>query len=245
MNPYENLQPANNVGNAFMQSFQQGQANRRESETQNALTQYALDPNNPEAMQGLAKYNPQMAIGLQERKRQEAMRGLESHRENIIAGAKIFRQIGVKDQASYDMARQMAQQVGIDLSEVPPQYDPQYVDGVVKIADALAPEKQQGTAMQQNYEFLQRQDPNLANSYLRNQAEGAPLIASNGDGTFTIIPRNMAQGQQGGPQGGPQPGMVEDGYRFKGGNPADPNAWEPAQGGPTPQASGGFPPSGY
>lgn len=31
------------------------------------------------------------------------------------------------------------------------------------------------------------------------------------------------------PQSGPQPGAVEEGYRFRGGNPADPNSWERIQ----------------
>ncbi len=36
----------------------------------------------------------------------------------------------------------------------------------------------------------------------------------------------MQQPQSG---SGPQPGMIEDGYRFKGGNPGDPSSWEPVQ----------------
>lgn len=41
----------------------------------------------------------------------------------------------------------------------------------------------------------------------------------------------------------PSPGEVRKGYRFKGGNVNDPNAWEPVSGGATPSASGTFQPS--
>lgn len=42
-----------------------------------------------------------------------------------------------------------------------------------------------------------------------------------------IKARLAAQGAQ--PTATPQPGDVDGGYRFKGGNPADQNSWEPAQ----------------
>jgi hypothetical protein len=48
-----------------------------------------------------------------------------------------------------------------------------------------------------------------------NAASAIPIIAPAGGGSAA-----QALG------GGPQPGAVQDGYRFRGGNPADPNAWE-------------------
>jgi hypothetical protein len=53
-------------------------------------------------------------------------------------------------------------------------------------------------------------------------------------GAKSLIPRTV-----GGAAAPPTPGTVKNGYRFKGGNPADPASWE-AVGGPTPPASGTF-----
>jgi hypothetical protein len=205
------------------------------------------NPNDPNAAQAVGQHDPRLGLQVQQRQQQSLQQRLEADRENIIKGGQIFRQLGVKDEASYQQARQMAAQIGMDVSQVPPNYDERYVQGVVSLADTFAPPKQEA---QPNiarevdyYRSIGRDD--LAQQLLTRHAEGGPIVAANGDGTFQIIPRNVAQqGQpQGQPQGGPQPGHVEDGYRFKGGNPADPNAWEP-MGGQTPQASGTFPAQG-
>ena len=37
----------------------------------------------------------------------------------------------------------------------------------------------------------------------------------------------VAPSEGGLPEGSPKPGDIEDGYRFKGGDPADRNSWEP------------------
>jgi len=89
-----------------------------------------------------------------------------------------------------------------------------------------------------DYEYIKSHlGPEAADSYLRNIAAGPPMAVDNGDGTKTIYPRGAFGGAPA--AGGPAPGMIKNGYRFKGGNPKDQNAWEPI-GGATPSASGGF-----
>lgn len=58
-----------------------------------------------------------------------------------------------------------------------------------------------------------------------------------GGGQWVAVPTNMGGGgpaSTGMPSaGGPAIGTVEDGYRFKGGNPADQSSWEPVGGAPS------------
>lgn len=195
-----------NAGQSFASAFQAGQEQNR----QRALEQRQMQ-----------QQDQARAFQMQRMQSDDAMKALDAHRENILKGAQLIRQFQPKDDAGWQQLLMVAQQAGIDTSEVPPHYDPQYIEGVVHLADTFAPEKTQGTALQQNYDFLSGKDPKLADSYLHNQAEGPPLIASNGDGTFTIIPRNVAGGGASPPP--PPPGFQLD------------------DGGPTPPASGNFP----
>ncbi|MGL5736629.1 MAG: D-Ala-D-Ala carboxypeptidase family metallohydrolase [Beijerinckiaceae bacterium] len=76
------------------------------------------------------------------------------------------------------------------------------------------------------------------------EARSGPITVSlPGDRIYSGPRSGLADALRGGGVGGMQPGHVEDGYRFKGGNPGDPSAWEPVSGGPTQPASGTFRPA--
>lgn len=58
-----------------------------------------------------------------------------------------------------------------------------------------------------------------------------PIVDPQTGSVRWVTPPAQGMPQQAAPQGGPQPGAVVNGFRFKGGNPNDQNAWEPVGGG--------------
>jgi len=82
---------------------------------------------------------------------------------------------GVRDQASYDQARQMASQAGIDVSQLPPQYDPAFVQQATQKALTAAQQieqmwKQRGYDLeQQKFAYQQGNDAANRGVQLRGQ----------------------------------------------------------------------------
>ncbi len=148
--------------NAFGRGLQQGQGfvdgitnNIRRNQQQGAFSQYAMNPNDPNAINALARVDPEMALKARAQQAQTAQRQQEFTaeqqkiaRENIIRGAQIVRQIQPKDQASWTQARATAQRLGIDVTQVPQEFDPQYVQGLIAAADAFEPQKAEASPYQ-------------------------------------------------------------------------------------------------
>lgn len=119
---------------------------------------------------------------------------------------------GVRDEATYQQARQVAMQNGLDVSGIPPSYDPNWVQQT----------RMQAMSIQQQLQEQRDRWIPIGERGLLNVSDPAAVAA---------YQRGQGAPQQ--PTQGPQPGTVEDGYRFKGGNPADPSSWEPVGGAPS------------
>jgi hypothetical protein len=219
------LQQGPNAGEAFANSFQQGQEQNRQNTARNAMAALVQDPNNQRALQALAQVDPQSAQQFQQQKLEMARQQMGQHYDNVLKGAQLIRQMQPKDDASWQAVLQTAHQAGIDISEVPPHYDPQYVQSVVQLADAFKPQQEndiQNIPYQAGGGVLQ---------YDKRTHQVHQLVVPNDGSQMAGAPVSQ----------GPQPGHVEDGYRFKGGNPADPNSWEHVGGSMGAAPSSGFP----
>lgn len=222
MADYNALFQAPNAGQAFSQAFQQGQQQRQQGMAKSAMAALVQDPTNQRALQALASVDPAAAQEFKQQQLEQAKVQLAQHQDSILKGAQIIRQVNPKDEAGWQQALSIAHQAGIDISQVPQHYDPNYANGLVSLADAFKPQAEQEKLIPyQAGGGVLRYDP-------RTQQ------------TQQLVLPNDGSQPAGAPAGAPQPGHVEDGYRFKGGNPADPNAWEKV-GGQTATPSATFP----
>jgi hypothetical protein len=212
----------------FANAFREGRQQRDQNIAKAAYAALVRDPNNQKAFEALAQVNPQVAQQFREQQQSQAMQAVEQHRDAIKVGATIIRQMKPTAE-TWPQARSALRQYGIDPDAlgVPQDFQPEYLNQIVSLADALNPQARE----------------NRSRIITPQPGGGAFELGEDGNLRELIRPNDGSQPMGAPAAGAPQPGQVEDGYRFKGGNPADPNAWEPI-GGQTPQASGGFPPSG-
>lgn len=232
-----------NIGQQFQQAYEAGTQRRRQDELRNALRGVATNPDDPNAVNALIQADPVQGMQFRQQQQQGQQAASERQREQIRLGARIVRQINPRDEAGWQQALAIARQAGVDLSQVPQNFDPNYVQQLIQAGQALETQQGgQGTTLQRNYQWLQSQNPQLAETYLRNQTEGGPVVFdANGDGAPDLVPRSYFNGGGGqAPQAPAQP-MIATNPQTGESVQLNPQTgqWEPVQGGPQ-----GSPPAG-
>jgi hypothetical protein len=241
---------------AALAGFEAGNALRRRNEREGALQGYLQNPDDETSIQRLAGADPALGLPLIEQRK-------ERERKRMIGDL-----AARAAQGDHDAAIQLWQEDTDLASRFDDKHRKQVDEGTKAIGNAALyvnslPEAERPRAWQAQVGELSRSFPELSrfadqyspenlqavlaqtgmtNQSLQNGRER--FMAGPAGGTLVNIndPDAVASfgGQQSPQAGGPKPGDVEDGYRFKGGDPADPNSWE-AAGGPTRAGSGGFP----
>ncbi|MES2904554.1 MAG: hypothetical protein V4696_10250 [Pseudomonadota bacterium] len=224
------LGPPVDVGAHFQAGLERGRAVRKRAETESALAAYGQNPDDPAALGALIQADPQMGMRARDDQMQRAAMAQKAQdaarQEELSLYGRLAKVADTPEE--WDATIDRLEEIGVaNAASYRGKFSPEARQALM-VAGGVADDGDKKTAMEQNYEFLSRIDPEVGKKYIQRQTDQPPMIASNGDGTFTVIPRDG--GVVDAPNGGPQPGAIEDGHRFKGGNPADPSSWEPIGG---------------
>ena len=135
--------PQTNAGNAFMDAYKQGQVQHRQDAARQAMGNLVQNPNDPQALAALAKVDPSAAMQFRQQQIEYHKAQLAEHQDSILKGAQIIRETNPQDQASWTRSLALAQQAGVDISQIPQVWNEetkQYAAGVVHLADAFKPQ---------------------------------------------------------------------------------------------------------
>jgi hypothetical protein len=213
------------VGQMVQSGFQQGREMRAGMETENALSKIAMNPEDQEARQSLARFNPQMAMHMQERDQQRQQAQMAERQQQMGTVRQLLAKAGSSPEG-WAQAMGAAQQMGIDTSTLPQQYDPQWAQQQMFIMDALERDQDKLPGLAQELQAAGYEPGTPEFTAAMRQVINSKYASDYVDQSGNTRRRSVLDL---GGQGGPQPGAVEDGYRFKGGNPSDPNSWEPVE----------------
>ena len=234
---------------AFDSGFQlaeYGRQRREQTDQRNALSAYAIDPSEGN-FNALAQHLPQVAMQQRASRDAAAQREQQAGYEGIQQFRPVLEQAMQSPQA-WQQARTALAQSGHDISDVPEQFDPNWAQGQLMILNAADDGSLPGIVQEFQAAGIDVDTP-TGKQALRDALEGkygSEYTDQEGNvrrrRLFNLPPVDGGQQTQapqmaGVPSGSPlsqpapvqapQPGAIEDGYRFRGGNPADPNSWEP------------------
>jgi hypothetical protein len=193
------LAQAPNAGQAFSDAFQGGMK-------QNALSAFAMNPNDPNAQGMAARYDPAGVLGI--RKEQMTLQAQQQKQNEEdwtkYAGnlAKWADTPDKRDQAiDYLLSHNHPDIDTQSLIAMKNMSDPQWQAARAHFMAAAGVSDDDSSKDEPNiqkevdyYKSIGRED--LATQLLQNHAEGSPIVQQNSNGTVTVYPRSILGGTQ-------------------------------------------------
>lgn len=248
------------IGTNALAAFERGQQQGQQRRTRNALAAYATSPNE-QTLAPLMQADPMLGMKFQQQQQEQAATQREQQRADLPTMGKLLR-YGMQGPQQWAQARAQAQQMGIDVSQVPEQLDPQWAQQQVGMIDAMSSGKLDIPALAQEVMLSLPPDQRDVNHPAFVQAmQGAMAKTMALEPGGSVARYNPMTGQTEMVVLA-NPGGVVPGTPVQGGAPANlPHITSPDEakrlppgsqfimpdgrvgtvpGGPTPQASGGF-----
>lgn len=130
------------IGQHFLAGMQAGQQQRQQHMQRNALQAFARDPDSPEAMEMMIQADPATAIRMRQEQQQRQQAEHKERRADLPMMSRLLDY--AQDPQSYQQAREIAQNYGIDISQIPETYDPAWISQQRQVLKTLqSPEAQE------------------------------------------------------------------------------------------------------